>query len=277
MAHNLVLVNGEHFWDAYFPDYALYRVRLQTSKWLLENGVLWVFDEGKRIRVDSLLWRIGATRPFPYHADILELVRYANVPCVNAADVLLRGLHRLTMLNDLRECDLPIIPFTGLVGDVLMSQIPPQIPSVIKIGTHHAGYGKMRLTTLEQWQDMMDVVVAANTYFTIEPYIDYVQDIRMMAVGEQIWALARKGSRWKANAGLVDSHLIAAPDILYDYTNRVMQYLKADLLALDILETAEGSYYVLESNAVPGLGSFPEAVIEAIANRLKAKIDAKHS
>jgi ribosomal protein S6--L-glutamate ligase len=273
MAHNLILVNGEELWEAYFPEQTVYRVRLQTSKWLLQHGTLWVFDEGQRIRVDSLLWRIGATRPQPYYRDVLELVRYANVPCVNAPHVLLHDLHRLTMLNDLRQCDLPVIPFAGIVGDVLMGQIPPQLPAVIKIGSHHAGYGKMRLTSLEQWQDMMDVVVASNTYFTIEPYIDYVQDIRMMAVGERIWAMARKGSRWKANAGQVDTQLIAAPASLYDYTQRIMQHLNADVLALDILETSTGDYYVLESNAVPGLDGFPEAVSEAIAERLKSKIN----
>ncbi|MCU0514001.1 MAG: hypothetical protein MUE40_15700 [Anaerolineae bacterium] len=274
MGHQLIIVNGEDFWADYFPGRAVYDVRLQTSKWLYEDGRLWVFDAGRRLRVDSLLWRIGPTRPRPADRDVLELVRFAGVPCVNAPAVLLRDLHRLTMLADLRACDLPLVPFTAIVGDVLMSQLAPRLPAVIKIGTHHAGYGKMRLTDLEQWYDMMDVVVAADTYFTLEPYIDYVQDIRMMAVGDRIWALARRGSRWKANAGYVETQLIAAPEVLYDYTRRIMHYLQADLLAVDILQTAAGDYYVLESNAVPGLTGFPTAVVEAIAERLNTRIEA---
>lgn len=273
MLKNLILVNAEEFWDEYFPEYQLYHVRLQTSKWLLHEGQLWVFDGGKRMRVDGILWLIGAVQPNPYHRDILELIRFAGVPCVNPATVLLRDLHRLTMLNDLREAGLPVVPFTGVVGTTLMHQLPPQVPSVIKIGNHHAGNGKMRLNALEQWQDMAELVFAADQYYTIEPFIEYRRDIRMLAVDRQIWALERQGSRWKANSGIVETRLIAAPDILYDYTRRLMQHIQADIMALDILETADQEYFVLEYNAVPGLNGFPFAVIEAIVERVKARVN----
>ena len=103
MIETLVLVNGEEFWSDYFPEYQVHHVRLQTSKWLLNDGKLWVYDNGLKIRVDSLLWRIGAVQPYPNHRDILELVRFSGVPCLNPAELLLRDLHRLTMLNDLKE------------------------------------------------------------------------------------------------------------------------------------------------------------------------------
>ena len=272
MIETLVLVNGEEFWADYFPEYKVHHVRLQTSKWLLHDGKLWVYDNGLKIRVDSLLWRIGAVQPHPSHRDILEMVRFSGVPCLNPADLLLRDLHRLTMLNDLKEGGLPVVPFSAAVGPGLMTQLPMHLPTVIKIGNYHAGYGKMRLSTLEQWQDMTEMVFATHDYFTIEPFIDYVRDIRCIAVGSQVWALARSGSRWKANTGIVDSQLIPAPDNLYRYTLTMMERLNADLLALDILETAEGSFHVLEYNAVPGLAAFPVTVIEAIVERLKAKI-----
>ena len=273
MAHNLIIVNGEDVWRDLFPECTVYIVRLQTSKWLLEDGLLSVFDDGKKMRVDSVLWRIAPTRTFPHHRDALELVRYAGVPCVNPPSVLLRELHRLSMLNDLKNCGLPVIPFTGVIGETLMAQLSPKIPSVIKIGTHHAGYGKMRLSNTEQWEDMSDLVVAANNYFTLEPFIEYRRDMRMMAIGDQMWAMARQGSRWKANTGVVDAQITVAPDILYDYTRRLMQYLSADILALDILETHDGDYYVLESNAVPGLAGFPYATIEAIVEQMRTKIN----
>jgi ribosomal protein S6--L-glutamate ligase len=272
MIETLVIVNGEEFWADYFPEYKVYQVRLQTSKWLLHDGKLWVYDNGLKIRVDSLLWRIGAVQPHPNHRDILELIRFSGVPCLNSAELLLRDLHRLTMLNDLKEGGLPLVAFSAIVGPALMTQLPMQLPAIIKVGTYHAGYGKMRLSTLEQWQDMTDMVFATKDYFTIEPFIDYVRDIRCLAVGNQVWALARSGSRWKANTGFVDSQLIPAPEILYNYTLAMMQRVNADLLALDILETAEGQYHVLEYNAVPGLAAFPVTVIEAIVERMKAKI-----
>jgi ribosomal protein S6--L-glutamate ligase len=159
MVETLIVVNGEDFWDSYFPDYDVYHVRLQTSRWLLHNGQLTVFDTsaGKAIRVDRVLWRGAPVRPFPNHRAVLELIRFARVPCLNSATVLLQGLERISMLTELHEIGLPVTPFTAAIGP-LMGQIQPTLPAVIKIGNYHAGYGKMLLSTLEQWQDMKDFV-----------------------------------------------------------------------------------------------------------------------
>src|SRR5688572_11819755 len=122
MKQTLILVNGEEFWEAYFPDYEVQHIRLQTSRWLLHEEQLWVFDTTHKIktRVDNILWRIQAVRPFPHYHAILELIRYAQVPCVNPVSVMLRSLDRLSMLNELREIGLPVVPFTGIAGAELM-------------------------------------------------------------------------------------------------------------------------------------------------------------
>jgi ribosomal protein S6--L-glutamate ligase len=276
MAKTLVMVNAEEYWLDLFPEYEVYPVRYQTCRWMLRDGKLWVIDTagGKSIRADSLFWRIGPVRPLPNHRAVLEMVHFAGVPCLNPASVLLRGLERLTMLNELRDIGLPVVPFTALIGAALMNHIQPQLPAVLKVGSYHAGYGKMLISSLEQWQDATDMLAIMEDYFTIEPYIDYARDIRCVGVGEQVWAMARSGSRWKANSGYVDTRLIAAPPELYEYTRRIMAHSGADLLALDILETRDGQYIVLECNDVPGLTGFPDSVTDAIVERMKAKIEA---
>lgn len=272
MSKTLVIVNGEDFWEDHFSDdFEVCHVRLQTSKWMLHDGILFVYDAGKRIRVDNVFWRIGAIQPHPHHQVILELIRFSGVPCINHPKVMLEDLNRWTMLNNLKELSLPVVPFTGVVGSLLAPQLSPKLPAVIKVGSYHAGYGKMRLETIDQWQDMTDFVFATEGYFTVEPYIDYKRDIRCLAVGEQIWAIARNGSHWKANTGIVETQIISAPDILYDYTKRVVDALNADVIAIDVLETHDGEYIVLESNSVPGVSGFPYAVVEAIVDRVKSK------
>ncbi len=272
MSKTLVIVNGEDFWEAHFKDtFEVHHVRLQTSKWMLHDDILFVYDSGMRIRVDNVFWRIGAIQPYPHHQVVLELIRFSGVPCINHPKVMLEDLNRWTMLNNLKELGLPVVPFTGVVGSLLASQLSPPLPSVIKVGSYHAGYGKMKLDTIDQWQDMTDFVFATDGYFTIEPYIEYKRDIRCLAVGERIWAIARNGSRWKTNSGIVDTHAISAPDRLYDYTKRVVDFLNADIIAIDFLETHEGEYIVLESNSVPGISGFPEAVVNAIVDRVKLK------
>ena len=274
MVNTLVIVNGENFWADYFPELDVQHIRLQTCKWLLRDGKLWVFDTAaqKAVRVDNILWRLGAVRPFPNHRAVLELVRYAQIPCLNSPQFLLRCFDRLSMLNELREIGLPIVPFTAVIGAEVMPQVKPELPAVIKVGSYHAGYGKMQLSTIEQWQDMMDMVFITDDYFTIEPFIDYERDIRCLAIKDHVWALSRSGSRWKANTGIVDNELIPAPDILHEYTLRAVQHFNADVLALDILKTHDERYIVLECNEVPGLAGFPVSVIEATVAVMKAKI-----
>ena len=67
--------------------------------------------------------------------------------------------------------------------------------------------------------------------------------------------------------------MIPAPQLLADYTHRAMQHLQADLLALDFLEKQDGSYVLLESNDIPGFSGFPDAVREAVAQRLRVKME----
>jgi ribosomal protein S6--L-glutamate ligase len=273
MVQTLVIVNGEDFWHEHFEhDFDVHHVRLQSSKWMLKDDTLFVYDGGKRIRVDSIFWRIGAIQPYQHHREVLELIRFSRVPCVNSPSVMLDDLNRWSMLNRLKDLDIPLVPFTATVGALLAAEIEPELPAIIKVGSYHAGYGKMRISSHEQWQDMKDFVFATDGYFTVEPFIDYKRDIRCMAVGQQIWAIARNGSQWKANSGIVQTQAIAAPNILYEYTKRLVDVLDADILALDILETQDGEYLVLESNSVPGLTAFPEAVVNAIVERVRLKI-----
>lgn len=273
MVNTLIIVNGEGFWhDHFVEDFDVHHVRLQTSKWMLHDDKLFVYDDGKRIRVDSIFWRIGAIQPYQYHREVLEIIRLSGIPCINTPNVMLDDLNRWSMLNRLKSLDIPVVPFTATIGALLANQIQIQIPSVIKVGSYHAGYGKMRINSLEQWQDMTDFVFATDGYFTVEPFIDYKRDIRCLAVGNQIWSLARNGSRWKANSGVVETRLISAPEILYDYTKRVVDALNADIIALDILESEEGEYIVLESNSVPGLSGFPDSAVQAVVERVKMKL-----
>lgn len=270
-----MFVNAEVYWADYFGEYDVHQVRLQTSKWLLRDGKLWVFDTaiGKGIRVDNAFWRIGAIRPHPFQRAVLELLRAAHVPCVNSAATMLRGFDRLAMLNELREIGLPVIPFNAVIGPDLMSQLQPQLPSVIKVGSYHAGYGKIRIEGLEQWQDMKDLLFITEDYFTVEPFIDYTRDIRCLGIGNEVWALARNGSHWKANVAYVETQLIPPPAILYEYTRRAMEHFDADILALDFLETRTGEFILLESNDVPGLSGFPDTVTHALVKRVKERLN----
>ena len=271
---NIIVMNGEADWQEYFPGYVVHNRRIQSSSWLYHQNALWVFDVSGGLRVDAVLWRVGAIKPQPGHRHALELIRMVGIPCLNPVAVLLRGYDRLSMLNELREAGLPIQNFSVALGERVLDLLHPDFPTVLKVGNFHGGFGKMRVENDEQWADARDMTFISDDYATLEPYIDYLRDIRCLAVGEQIWAMARRGVTWKANTQTQTYEIIPVPAQLEEYTHQAMNHLQADVLALDFLEKRDGSYLLLESNDIPGFSGFPTVVREAVALQLRTKIES---
>ncbi|HEU5377032.1 MAG TPA: hypothetical protein VFV38_16500 [Ktedonobacteraceae bacterium] len=271
---NIIVVNGEADWQEYFPGYHVHSRRIQNSSWLYHQNTLWVFDTSGGLRVDAVLWRVGAIKPHPEQRHALELIRMAGIPCLNFAAILLRGYDRLSMLNELREAGLPVQTFSVALGERVLDLLYPDFPAVLKVGNFHGGFGKIRVENEGQWADARDMAFVTSDYATLEPYIDYTRDIRCLAVGDQIWAMARRGVTWKANTQTQEYKIILAPAQLEEWTRKAVNHLQADVLALDFLEKHDGSSVLLESNDIPGFSGFPTNVREAAATRLCSKLES---
>ncbi len=274
---NILVVNGESYWPAYFPGFEVHQKRLQSSRWLLRPDGLYVFDASGSLRVDGVLWRLGAVRPQPSHRAAIELIRLSGVPSVNPARVLGRGYERLSMLAELREAGVPLLPFSVALGEDVLEQVQPDFPAVLKAGNFHGGRGKARALNPEQWAELLDVLFITEDYISIEPYIDYARDVRCLLIGEQMWAMERRAENWKVNAGLASHTLIEPPPLMAEHTRNACKYLQGDVLALDFLETRQGEFFALESNDIPGLSGFPEAARHVLASLLRQKMEALSS
>jgi ribosomal protein S6--L-glutamate ligase len=273
---NIVVINGEDYWGRYLPGYNVVRRRLQDTRWIL-TGTLHASDPSGAISVDGILWRLGAVKPHPQHRTLLEMVRLAGIPCLSSADVLLRGYDRLSMLNELKQAGLPVADFEVVVGDRMLGVIRPDFPAVVKVGNYHGGFGKVLIHSEEQWTDLVDLSFVTDEYITVEPYIDYVRDIRTLAVGDRIWGMSRQGRYWKVNQLTTGYALMDLPEELIGYTRRAMAHLGTEVLALDILEDKEGRYTVLESNDTPGLTGFPDEVKVAIGEAFGRRMEQGRS
>ncbi len=176
--------------------------------------------------------------------------------------------------GSIREAGLPVPEMTVALGEGMLDRFEPALPTVVKMGNYHGGYGKARPRDAEEWADVKDLAFAVEDYVTVEPYIAYARDIRCLTVGERMWAMARRGRFWKANTATEHHEMVAVPDTLRAYTTRAMEHLQADVLGLDFLETADGTYILLESNDTPGLAGFPEEARLAMASLVRDKINA---
>lgn len=271
----ILIVNGEADWADYFPGYYVQQRKIQSCSWLYHQQELCVIDATGGLRVDAVLWRVGAIAPQPAHRHALELIRMAGVPCLNPASVLLRGYDRLSMLNVLREAGLPVQGMSVALGERMLELVTPDFPAVLKVGNLHGGFGKMRVENEEQWAEARDLVRLTAEYTTVEPYINYVRDIRCLAVEEQIWAMERRGAGWRANTRTQSHQLIVPPLQLASWTQQAMAYLGAEVLALDFLEKPDETFVLLESNDIPGFSDFPATVREAVAELLCRKLEKR--
>ena len=268
----LLVIGGSFDFSSDFPDLSVVHRSLRDAKWLLsDNNTLHLLDRQGAVRVDAVLWRVGAIRPKSEHRNALELIRLSGVPCVNSAQTLLRGFERLSMLAELREVGVPTVPFSVALGDQVLEAMWPELPCVLKVGNWHGGVGKAKLESRDSWLDARDLALAGDDYATVEPFIEYKRDVRVLVVGEQMWAMERHSNAWKVNRGDAQIRLLEAPDELAKWTKRVQLHLGADILGLDWIESNE-EWTCLESNDVPGLGGWPLEVRRALVARMREKM-----
>jgi ribosomal protein S6--L-glutamate ligase len=268
----ILVVNGEDYWPAYLPQFEVHQKRIQTSEWLLKNGRLIVMDAAGIVQPDAILWRVGAIKPTPKQEAALRLIHLSGVPCVNSAATLLQGYDRLSMLAVLGDCGLPVIPFQAASNTAQLQNIMQEFPFVVKAGNYHGGFGKVLVQDAHQWQDVKDLLFMSEDYVTVEPYIRYERDIRYLAIGAHIWAMARRGKFWKANVETTDFVCIDTTPDLVAQTQQLQAHLNADILAIDILEEAHGDRYFVEYNDIPGITGFPEAAKSALAACVSRKL-----
>ena len=272
----ILIINGETYWKDFLPNYKVEQKKIQSTEWLLKDNQLFVIDQNGVCKPDKILWRVGAIRPSPKHKTALDIIQLSGVHCVNSANVLTKGYDRLTMLNVLKECNLPVIPFNVATTSVQLKNIEIPFPFVVKAGNYHGGFGKVLVDNEEKWQDIKDLLFISEDYITIEPFIDYDKDIRYLAIGNKIWAMARKGKFWKANVQTTDFTLIDQEEILVEQTKKLQDYLQADIIAIDILEEKNGNRYFVEYNDIPGLTGFPDEVQIELVNCLTNKNSRQH-
>ena len=254
----ILVVNGEKYWKDILPAYNVVQKSIQHTSWILKSGKLYVSDQNGVVKPDAILWRVGAIKPSEIQTNALDLIALAGIPCVNSPETLKIGFDRLSMLATIKKLGLSVIDFDVVTRFTDLKNIKMEFPFVVKVGNYHGGFGKVLVEDERKWQDIQDLLFVTEHYITIEPYINYIRDIRYIAINNKVWAMSRKGKFWKANIETTDFEEFEPEEALVNDLKMLQNAIGADIIAIDILEEENGNLHIVEYNDTLGLSGLSD-------------------
>jgi hypothetical protein len=169
-----------------------------------------------------------------------SLYRCQEKPLVHAA---LQGVRR-----KLGAGQFPLIDQTLFCSWRAMTFMDT-FPCVAKVGTVHAGLGKMKLDTMQQFHDLRSVLALTPQYVAVEPFVDWDYDWRLQKIGPHVRGFRRTSDCWKG-ASMTGSRDVDEPvsDIQRLWLDEVSAALGMDILSIDGVHGKDGKDFILEIN-----------------------------
>jgi len=137
-------------------------------------------------------------------------------------------------------------------------------PAVVKVGSAHAGAGKMKILDHRQMSDFRSVLQMMPEHCTVEPFIEGVEDLRIQKIGANYRAFRRQSlsGEWKTNTGTSHMEEVAVEDrwrLWADEASALFGGL--DICTVDALVEESGKEWILEVNGTSS-GLFPDCAEE---------------
>ncbi len=206
---------------------------------------------------DGLIWRWGAVKPNWIHEPFLELLKsFPNFPMISCPEAHFICANRLRMLSALSaNPNIPIVPHVAFVTGrfLIESHFKPDFPCVVKVGSFHQGLCKMKVQDDDQWHDLLSFVFPLEMPVVIEEFINFKRDLRLIFIGEEVWALVREFEGWKANR-LKRLYVEEPTKKMLELTSKARKAIgNPEYGALDLVETEQNELCVFEINDTPDL------------------------
>jgi len=254
-------------WEQVFCDASLpsgEKIHVEWSPWE-EISLVSYADSGKALvstkrnksfSPDFLLVR-GAARGI-FNQDYRNLLygfAFVGVPSVNSLESLywcqekpLIYSRLMKLKKKLGAANFPLIEQTYYPSWRTMT-FTPTLPLVAKLGTVHAGFGKMKISTQEEFNDFSSIIACQDKYVTAEPFITWDYDFRLQKIGNHYRSFRRRSDNWKGRGLGSRDEDVELSDKHKMWIEQVSSALGMDILSIDgVHSAADDKEYILEIN-----------------------------
>lgn len=135
-------------------------------------------------------------------------------------------------------------------------------PAVVKVGSAHAGAGKMKITDHRQMSDFRSVLaMMPDEHCLVEPFVKGDFDLRIQKIGDRYRAFKRVdvSGEWKTNTGTAMMEEVECSERWRRWADEsAAMFGGLDIFAVDaIVEEETGKEFILEVNGT-SIGLHPD-------------------
>lgn len=127
-----------------------------------------------------------------------------------------------------------------------------EFPAVCKIGSAHAGVGKMKVPDHHAMEDFRSVMAMTGNYCTAEPFLEGDYDLRVQKIGRhyRVFKRTSMSGEWKTNTGTsVCEEIELTPKYQRWADEASNMFGGLDICTVDAIhEASTGKEYILEVN-----------------------------
>lgn len=184
---------------------------------------------------------------------------FADVPAMNSLESILLFCERPAVQGQLHRLQrrlgketFPVVPqhYCSSSRSLMYGYT---FPAVVKVGSAHAGAGKMMIKDHRQMSDFRSVLeMMPNEHCFVEPFVESQGDLRIQKIGDHYRAFLRNGisGEWKTNTGSSIMTEVTCEDRWRRWASEAAALFGGlDILTVDaIIEESTGAELILEVN-----------------------------
>lgn len=224
------------------------------------------------VRPDFVLVRNEVKTPMGDGRNKLNGLLFGDMPAMNSLQSILLFCERpavqgqlLSIQKQLGKEAFPLVPqhFASSARSLMYGYT---FPAVVKVGSAHAGVGKMKISDHHQMTDFRSVLqMMPGEHCMVEPFIVGEADLRIQKIGAHYRAFRRTGisGEWKTNTGTAMMEELECSDRWRAWADAAAEMFGGlDILTVDaIVEEGTGRELILEVNGTSS-GLHPDKAAE---------------